>query len=384
MQSVETYIKSCVRAGVFPGASWVIGNSKGNGLGHCPDILEQGATGVLGQSTAGVLGQGLGPVQQDSLYDLASLTKLFVTLALMRQMEDGLIRLEDTVDYFLPAYKNNPKGGISLFQLLTHTSCLSGGTQLYRHAHTREDLLEAIRCSRPRSDSPGRVVYTCEAFILLGEILPVIDGVGGMNCGLDPAQVIHRRVLEPLQMNDTCFNPPASLLERIAPTEDCPWRGKIVRGQVHDENAVVMGGVSGNAGLFSTAVDMARFAAAVLASLEGREEGFLHSITAEMMIHNHTAGKGENRGLGWMIAGPSRAAGDLMSPCSFGHTGFTGTSLWIDPENHLYAVLLSNRIHPSRDNGGIFRTRQIFHNLAVLQYGGRSADEQQKREHSND
>ncbi|GHT64969.1 esterase [Spirochaetia bacterium] len=369
MQSVETFVKSCVRAGIFPGASWVIGGSNGNGLGHCPDILEQGA--------AGVLGKGLGPVQQDSLYDLASLTKLFVTLALMRQMEEGLIRLEDTVDYFLPAYKNNPKGGISLFQLLTHTSCLSGGTELYRHAHTREDLLEAIRWSSLRSDSPGRVVYTCEAFILLGEILPVIEGI-------DLAAVISKRVLEPLQMNDTCFNPPASLLERIAPTEDCPWRGKIVRGQVHDESAVIMGGVSGNAGLFSTAVDMVRLAAVVLASLEGREEGFLHRITAELMTRNHTAGKGENRGLGWMIAGPSRAAGDLMSPGSFGHTGFTGTSLWIDPENHLYAVLLSNRVHPSRDNGGISRARQIFHNLAVLQYGGGSADEQQKKEHSND
>ncbi|GHU89424.1 esterase [Spirochaetia bacterium] len=354
MQSVETFIERSVREGVFPGASWVIG--------HCPGILAQG--------TAGLLGKGLGPVQQNSLYDLASLTKLFVTLALMRQMEEGLLCLEDTVDHFLPAYKNNPKGGIYLFQLLTHTACIPGGMQLFHYAHTREDLLEAIRYSSIRADSPGRVVYTCEAFILLGEIIAVIDGAGGMDCGADLAQVIRRRVLEPLGMNDTCYTPPASLLERIAPTEDDPWRGKMLRGQVHDENATVMGGVSGNAGLFSTAADMARLAAAVLASLEDeRDENFLRRITAELMIRNHTAGKGENRGLGWMIAGPSRAAGDLMSPRSFGHTGFTGTSLWIDPENHLYAVLLSNRVHPSRDNGGIFRTRKIFHNLAVLQYG---------------
>jgi CubicO group peptidase (beta-lactamase class C family) len=248
--------------------------------------------------------------------------------------------------------------------------------QLYRHAHNREELLETIRWCSLRTDSPDKVVYTCEAFILLGEILPVIDGVKGMGGGAPLAQVIRRRVLEPLKMNDTCFNPPAGLIERIAPTEDCPWRGKIVRGQVHDENAVVMGGVSGNAGLFSTAADMARFAAAILASLEGRDGargmdggGLLHRTTAELMIRNHTAGKGENRGLGWMLAGPSRAAGDLMSERSFGHTGFTGTSIWIDPANHLYAILLSNRVHPSRDNGGIFRTRQIFHNLAVLNYG---------------
>ncbi|MDR3192511.1 MAG: beta-lactamase family protein, partial [Treponema sp.] len=123
---------------------------------------------------------------------------------------------------------------------------------------------------------------------------------------------------------------------------------------------------SGNAGIFSCARDMARLAAAVLDSLEG--SGFLRRPTALLMTSNLTAGRGENRGLGWMIKSPGSAAGDLMGDRSFGHTGFTGTSLWIDPERGLYAALLSNRVHPRRDNMKIFRVRHIFHNLAILHY----------------
>jgi len=214
--------------------------------------------------------------------------------------------------------------------------------------------------SQFRTDKLDKVLYTCEAFILLGEIASAIDAAG-----LDA--VIRSRVLEPLGMNDTCFNPAASLLERIAPTEECPLRGRLIRGEVHDENAGVMGGVSGNAGIFSSALDMSRLGAAMLASLE--KGAFLHNASAELMTRNHTRGMGENRGLGWMIMGPGSSAGDLLSPASFGHTGFTGTSLWVDPERKLYALLLSNRIHPRRDNTSIFRTRHIFHNLAALEYG---------------
>ncbi len=167
-------------------------------------------------------------------------------------------------------------------------------------------------------------------------------------------------------MRETCFNPPESLIERIAPTEECPIRGRLIRGEVHDENAWIMGGVSGNAGIFSCVPDMTRIGAAMLASLENG--AFLHKATAKLMTFNHTPGMGENRGLCWVIAGPGYSCGDLFSPASFGHTGFTGTSLWIDPERKLYGLLLSNRIHPKRDNTRLFRTRNIFYNLTVLDY----------------
>jgi CubicO group peptidase (beta-lactamase class C family) len=343
MKPVQTYLETCVTEGVFPGAAWAVGGRE-----------------TLAAGGVGSLGAGLGAADEHSLYDLASVTKLFVTLALMKQLEDGLIRLEDPVDYFLPSFKDSPLGAVSLFRLLTHTAPLPGGTMLYRHAHTRGDLLEAIRSTGLRRDQG--VVYTCEAFILLGEIASAVDRA-------DLDELIRARVCAPLGMDETAYRPPPEELRRIAPTEDCPWRGKVLRGQVHDENAAVMGGVSGNAGLFSSVLDMARLAAAVLDSLEGRG-AFLRRPTALMMTRNETRGLGENRGLGWMLKGPGSAAGDLMSDRSFGHTGFTGTSLWIDPEQGVYAILLSNRIHPRRDNGGIFRARPIFHNLAILHYGG--------------
>jgi CubicO group peptidase (beta-lactamase class C family) len=344
MTKIHKYFESCVGQGVFPGASWVIGNSNA--------ILEKGCVGLLGN--------GLGPVKEDTIYDMASLTKVFTALALMKQFEDGLIRLVDSAEYFLPAYKDCPLGKVNIFSLMTHTAPFLEGPPLYRHVKTRDELLEALRLSKLRTGNSDKVLYTCEAFILLGEIISAIDG-----STLD--EVIRRRVLEPLGMKETCFNPPESLIDRIAPTEECLIRDRLIRGEVHDENAWIMGGVSGNAGIFSNAPDMTRIAVAMLDSLESG--AFLHKATAELMTHNHTPGMGENRGLCWVIAGPGYSCGDLISPSGFGHTGFTGTCLWIDPERKFYGLLLSNRIHPKRDNTKLFRARNIFYNLAVLEYG---------------
>jgi CubicO group peptidase (beta-lactamase class C family) len=301
-------------------------------------------------------------VGPDTLYDIASLTKIFVTLGLMRQFEEGLFRLEDTLGVFLPRFSGKPKSEISPRELLSHTSVLHSLPRLYRFARNREELLEAISLSPNRTDSATRVEYTCEGFILLGEIMAAIDGAP-----LDT--VIRKRVLEPLGMTGACYRPPPSLLERIAPTEKSESRG-LIRGEVHDGKAWAMGGVSGNAGLFSTAADLAKLASRILASGWGDGDGgFLHPATIRMMTANYSRGMGANRGLGWLLAGKGSPAGDLMSPGSFGHTGFTGTSLWIDPEQGLYGVLLSNRIHPDRNNEKIFRCRQIFHNLIILNYG---------------
>lgn len=342
---INAFLTQCVEDGVFPGATWVVGSKD--------RVVDQGSVGVLGE--------GLGPTSLDTLYDLASLTKVIVTFALMRQFEEGKVRLLDRLDYFLPAYKGHPKGCITLFELLTHTSAIPGQLQLYRHAHTREDLLEAIRWQVPRVDSPKSVFYTSKGFILLGEVISTVDGKP-----LD--EVVHERVLSPLGMYSTFYNPSPSLLDRIAPTEYCTWRKQIVRGQVHDENAVIMGGVSGHAGLFSTAQDVAIAARNMLTGEESWDNRLFSNETIRIMTVNHTHGKGENRGLGFQIAGPDNAAGDLMSESSFGHTGFTGTSLWICPIKGLYAVLLSNRIHPNRNNEGIFRARQVFHNMVILNY----------------
>ena len=341
---LTNFIQNCVGSHVFPGAVWAIGNS----------------SRILAKGNAGSLGIDLGSVKEDSIYDMASITKIFAALAFMKQLEDGLVRLEDTVDYLLPAYKTSAFGEVTLFALLTHTAPFPTATHLYRSVNTRDELLEKIRLYEFRKENTDRVLYTCEAFILLGEIISAVD-----SAGLD--KVIRSRVSEPLGMKNTCFTPPPELLPSIAPTEFCKIRGRIVRGEVHDENAMVMGGISGNAGIFSCVPDMVLLGAAMLESL--KRDSFLASAAAELMTRNHTAGKGENRGLGWLLQGPNSPAGDLMSDSSFGHTGFTGTSIWIDPQNDIYAVLLSNRVHPNRDNLEIKRARQIFHNLAVLEYG---------------
>jgi CubicO group peptidase (beta-lactamase class C family) len=345
MVSIESYISRCVGEGAFPGAAWVVGG-KGK-------ILEQGSGGVLGGN--------LGPAGADTLYDIASLTKIFIALGLMRQFEEGLFRLEDSLGFFLPLFSEKPKSDITIRELLSHTSVLHNLPRLYRFARNREEILEAISLSPNRTDSGTRAEYTCEGFILLGEIMAVVDGAP-----LD--EVISRRVLDPLGMTDTRYRPPPSLLERTAPTEDSKSRG-LIRGEVHDGKAWAMGGVSGNAGLFSTAADLAKLASRVLAAGWGEGDGFLRPATLRMMTANHSRGMGSNRGLGWLLAGKGSPAGDLMSPGSFGHTGFTGTSIWIDPEQGLYGALLSNRIHPDRNNGKIFRCREIFHNLIVLNYG---------------
>ncbi|MDR3172640.1 MAG: beta-lactamase family protein, partial [Treponema sp.] len=267
--------------------------------------------------------------------------------------------------YFKPDFINpeNNKGNITLLELLTHTSVIPSLLDLFLYARNPEDMLLAIRRCVNRTDSPAVVKYTCEGYILLGTIIAAIDGV-------PLEELIRRRVLEPLGMKDTGYRPAPALLDRIAPTEYSAWRGRMVRGQVHDENAVVMGEVSGNAGIFSTAGDLARVAEMMLR--RGNEGGFLHPATVEKMTINYTPGKGQNRGLGWLLAGPAAPAGDLMSPRSFGHTGFTGTSIWVDPEYGLYGVLLANRVHPSRENAKFFRVRSIFHNLIILNYGGRN------------
>ncbi|GHT98383.1 esterase [Spirochaetia bacterium] len=344
MKTIASFLQQSVDVGACPGASWVVGNGE--------TVLEQGAVGVLGQ--------GLGPVKPDSIYDIASMTKILVTLALMRQLEDGLVRLNDTVGVFFPEYRNAmyDKADITLHELLTHTSVISSLHRLYRHVHTREDVFEAIFLSENRTD--GKVRYTCEGYIVLGEIVSRIDGAP-----LD--EVVRKRVLEPLGMSDTGYNPSAALMERIAPTEYCPWRGKMVRGQVHDETAVVLGGVSGNAGVFSTAADIAKVAVMML---NPKARGsFLQPPTIKMMTRNYTEGKGSNRGIGWLLAGSDAPGGDLMSSRGFGHTGFTGTSIWVDPDAGLYGILLANRVHPTRENAAFFRVRSIFHNLIVLNYG---------------
>ncbi len=344
MDKIGQFLQRSRDQKVFSGAAYEIGT---------PDK-------IIAQGCVGTLEWGGKPVSEDSLWDIASLTKVIVSLGTMRLFEAGDLCLDDTIARFLPDYAGTDKSDITIFELMTHTSGIPGQQPMYKQITTREDMLEGIKRLALCFPRGTDVAYTSQGYMVLGTMLEKIYGRGLDVLLLD-------QVFRPLAMNATLYNPGPELHSRIAATEDCPWRGRIVKGQVHDENAVVLGGVCGHAGLFSSVHDLANVCKAMLAEgyVGGRK--FLSPSTVALMSRNHTPHLKLARGLGWMSKDLHNSpAGDLFSCNAFGHTGFTGTSMWIDPDRRLYAVLLTNRVHPSRQSEEIKRVRSVFHNLAVL------------------
>ena len=346
MSNIREFLNSCIDEKIFPGATYIFGTSE--------KVLESGSIGNLGIDR--------GPVNLNTLYDMASVTKPIVTLAFMKQFEEGKVCLDDTIDRFLQDYVGHEKAKITMFQLLTHTSVIPGQVPLYKTCHTRQQMLDGIREIPARDNVTTPVMYSSQGMIVIGEVIATIAGKP-----LDA--VMQEKVFDKTGMRHTMFNPPRELHSNIASTEDCPWRGKVVIGQVHDENAVVLGGVCAHAGLFSNVEDMAKLGVAMLTGKDAKGHTFLQRSTIELMTKNHTKGLNLARSLGWQAKDAHDSpAGDLFSDKSYGHTGFTGTSLWVDPTRDLYAVLLTNRVHPSREGEGIKRVRQIFHNLVVMEW----------------
>jgi CubicO group peptidase (beta-lactamase class C family) len=206
----------------------------------------------------------------------------------------------------------------------------------------------------PRS----KTVYSDLGILLLGEVLERVTGKG-------LEDLANEEVLGPLGMSDTRYRPPASLRSRIAPTEVDPWRGRLVHGEVHDENAFGLGGVAPHAGLFSTARDLAAFAQMMLNGGAFGGHRLLKPETIALFTRRADRVPGSSRALGWDTPSPPSSAGALFSASSYGHTGFTGTSLWIDPERELFAILLTNRVHPTRENPKITELRPAFHDAVM-------------------
>jgi len=340
--------------GRIPGAVVVVGRGQGEPVGP----VAVGAMALLPQQE---------PMRADALFDMASITKVMATAVVaMRLVEEGRMSLGAPVSRYLPEFAagDEARSRVRILHLLTHTSGLPAWHALYEGCGGPEGcrpLMERRLLSLPLEAPPGqRVTYSCMGFILLGLVMERITGQG-----LD--QLAARWIYEPLGMTSTTYRPDPALRDRCAPTEYCPIRRRIVRGEVHDENAYFFGGVSGNAGLFSTALDTARFAQMMLG--RGRREGVrvLSEAAVEAMTRDYTSRVGDARGLGWALRGdnPDSSAGDLLSPRAYGHTGFTGTSLWIDPDRDLYCVLLTNRVHPTRQNEAILQLRPVFHNAVA-------------------
>jgi len=310
-------------------------------LGHRDTITFLGAQGARTRVPS------LEPTANDTVYDLASLTKVVATTtAVMALMEQQLLDLEQPVVEFVPL--SNLRG-VSVRHLLTHTSGLPAHKDLYREVNTADAMLARIG-GLELSWPPGtRRRYSDFGFMLLARIVSLtVKDTFDAYCA--------REIFTPLGMADTTFNPAPALAARAAATEQCAWRGRLLQGEVHDENAAAMGGVSGHAGLFSTAPDLAKFCRALL------EGTLLKDATLDLMLRPGQVPGYAWQGLGWKLDGwMSGNEGYLPSRWSFGHTGWTGTSLWLDRDTGRYAILLSNTCHPTRANRDNVSLRQVFH-----------------------
>jgi CubicO group peptidase (beta-lactamase class C family) len=325
-----------------------------------------GAYAVVGSSREVYVRMGVGHLDwapspqpdENTIWDLASLTKVVgTTTAVMQLWEEWRIELDAPVQRYLPEFVGPHKELVTVRHLLTHSSGLPAWRPLYKEATSPANALELVYAT-PLDTLPGvRMVYSDLGAILLGRIVERVSGQP-----LD--RYLAEHVFTPLGMSSTMFRPPASLLPRIAPTERDPWRGRLVRGEVHDENAYFMGGVSGHAGLFSTAHDLTRFAQMLLG--HGRLNGMrivqAATIDTFTRVQDSTL---SNRALGWEVPNGSNSAGHKLSRHAFGHTGFTGTSIWIDPERDLFVLLLTNRVDPTRANTRIAEVRVALADAVV-------------------
>lgn len=330
-------LEVAVARGEVPGAVALIGDVNSvSSIGAC-----------------GVTRFGGPPVTAATRYDLASLSKVVGTLpAVLALVHAGEVSLNDPVRRFFSQagwFQTPSLGDATLRQLLTHTSGLPAWRPLFAEVSSRLTALGSV-LQTPLAQPAGRVVYSDLGFILLGAVVERVSGVR-----LDVFTQTH--VFGPLGMTATGYSVPDGAA--VAATEDCGWRGRLLQGEVHDENAYVFDGVAGHAGVFGTVSDLAHYAQAWL-HLEApfASAELLQEATQEYA----QADEGVRRGLGWQLSGTGSSAGHRVSPAAYGHTGFTGTSLWLDPEKRRFGVLLTNRVHPSRIYGGtIHALRVAFH-----------------------
>lgn len=341
--TLRTILDAAVRDSAFPGAYAVVGRR----------------SGIIAEYGAGHLDWSPSPVPDSrTLWDMASLTKVTaLTSVIMQLVEAKRVNLDAPVQHYLPTWIGPNKAKVTIRHLLTHSSGLPAWRPVYKEAFDTAAAMRLVS-ETPLDTLPGvRMVYSDLGAILLGEVVRAVTGER-----LDAYAAKH--VFGPLKMSDTRYLPLRSDSARIAPTEIDPWRGRHLRGEVHDENAFALGGVSAHAGLFSTAADVARLARAYLGggTLDGARIWSAATVRQFTTVQDSNF---SNRALGWETPNGTNSAGRLMKRPAFGHTGFTGTSIWIDPANDLFVVLLTNRVNPTRANTKITRVRQALADAAV-------------------
>jgi len=303
----------------------------------------------------------------DTMYDIASLTKVVVTTTLVEKLveEDfaSPLNLDAPIDRYLPEWDNGPqpqwRRKVTVRNLMTHTSGLPPFKEYWRTSTSKQETISRI-IIEPLEYEPGtKVVYSDLGIILLAEIIQRLTG-RPLN------ELADEYIFDPLGMQHSLYLPPKKLWPEIAPTEiDNQLRHHLVQGEVHDENAFVIGGVSGHAGVFSTSPDLAAFCQMLLnGGIYAHQRVLKRSTIAEFTVPQALADN--TRTLGWVVPTEGSSSGHYFSTHSYGHTGFTGTTIWIDPDRQLFVVLLTNRVNPTRENHKIAEVRPAVHD-AVLQ-----------------
>ncbi len=298
-------------------------------------------------------------IERETVFDLASVTKVVATTAMaMVLYERGVLRLESPVYDILPEFvslapssQSAERRAVTLRMLLSHSSGLPAYVKLFESAQGREDVFHAA-CATPLVAQPGaKAAYSDIGFIVLGEILARLAG--------KPLDVLAQtEIFAHLGMTRTRFNPPSEWMAAVPPTEDDrTFRHRVIQGEVNDENASVMSGVSGHAGLFAPAIDVAHFAQCMLRG----GTPILEPSTVELFTRRQPSPNGASHALGWDTPSHPSSSGKHFSPRSFGHLGYTGTSLWIDPERQLSVTLLTNRTWPDRASQLIRPFRPLLH-----------------------
>jgi CubicO group peptidase (beta-lactamase class C family) len=326
LENISRVVQRGIAAGGFPGAAVIVGR-KG------AVVYEQGFGALQ-------WGAGASPVSTDeSIYDLASLTKVIATTtAAMVLYDEGKLNLDEKVSRYVPDFVGGMRDQATVRMLLAHRAGLPAGRELWRKAKNNPALAREMVVTTKLAYKPGTgMIYSDLGADILGW---VVESASGQS--LD--KFASERVFEPLGMRHTGFLPADSLRMRIAPTEVYPPRGYPLRGEVHDENAHALGNVAGHAGLFGSAGDLAVFAQMMLN--KGEYGGT--RIVADSTVRLFTEEVGRSRALGWEIGNGEHGAGDYFDQHAFGHTGYTGTSLWIDPDRNMFVVILTNRVHAAR------------------------------------
>lgn len=366
--SVEEAFREAVAQGFFPGAVLLV--SKGD------EVVFERAFGFRS------LVPDKSPMQLQTIFDLASLTKpLATTTAMMLLVREKKIRLEDRVTRFFPNFGVFGKTHVTFRHLLAHCSGLPAWKPYYQEIikgqkegrinfvasrAAKSYVFEKIHRERPASPPAIQSLYSDLGFMLLGEIIEEVSG-GTLD------RYCQEKIFKPMGLRSTSFVDLTQLRTRgmklaqetVAPTEDCPWRQKVLCGEVQDDNAYAMGGVAGHAGLFSTARDIHLFLTRLKDSIRDRQPFLPVSVVQEFLTRDETV-KGSTYALGWDTpSSENSSAGSYFSAHSVGHLGFTGTSVWWDLEKDCHIIFLTNRVHPSRSNDKIKEFRPYIHDLIM-------------------